>query len=495
MKQSVKLSLCLLIANLIGAAAHAQTLQWKAVWYSPIDSGFWRELSDTNVYSGNTISPQQQAVNNLYNGFCAIHNDLDANAVVVRLWDEDSDVGAYGGGFSYNPVNRQTINMAALEIVMNMAQQCSLKVIWEIELSSYHIMVDDTYGSYTGDGGAYEGSWYFIQQFFQPSLWYGNPCATYVQPWNNTSHTACIPNTVYNNDSRIAGWILSSNVDARQTAYYNWVNKYWGTFYNSLVHYNGYTSQFAGIYSIGSPSDSTTGGCGGLSADETAIDDFKSIFQQSGYYPDLFGLGWYGNGNDGTGTNYNFSCVTQDLETLVGWMMNDTYSVSASHIMLMEGGTDNYAGTGVGSFITTAVDDAASLYENSNYVTLAGIAFFSSDGFGQLDNYSCSGGGACVPPQAVGTQNSSNFAAFLPSYSQDEQMTTLPYLQSDLVGFHPHATGLSGCTNLSGSGAGYSYCPNGTGYTVFSPYYGTLSYSGGTKTTEGSGLESGFSSH
>ena len=462
---------------LLSSSVWGQTLPYKAFWYRPAHAGFWRELADTSIPAGASISPQQAAVESIDSNFYGIATVIHANAVVVRLYDEDTGwVQIFDGGFSYNPKHRRTLSPVGMEIISALAAKWNLRVIWQIDVSDYHVLQDDAFGS----DPAGPGTWAFIQQFFDPRLFYGTECSTWLPAAGLIN--SCTRS--YYNDPRTAGWLLNQNIDATNPAVASWSVKYWNFFY-SLVHWGGSTTGFAGIYTIGSPSDVPNGTCGDaarLSPIRTWYDAFKAILQGTPS-PDIFGIGWYGNGNDGTGANYNLACASADLATLVGWMKNDVYLVAGNKIMLMEGGTSNYADPLASQFYANSVNAAATQ-------GTAGIAMFLSDG---LYNK-----GACV------SGNSGQVANVSPAPMSDYQvvtqnpfapagcMTSLSYPSANFNGFHLYNTWNPGTPDGGCvlAGAGWEYCKAGFPWGA---QYGFNTYSGLLST--GWSLESAFSSH
>ena len=66
----------------------------KAVWYHPLRASFAAEFD---------LNTELQMVRTLDQNFMQIKTLLGANTVLIRLTDQDSWCGQYGGGFSYNP--------------------------------------------------------------------------------------------------------------------------------------------------------------------------------------------------------------------------------------------------------------------------------------------------------------------------------------------------------------------------------------------------------
>jgi len=140
----------------------------KAVWRQAFRSSFAPEFGDAT---------QLQMVRTLDQNFSQIKNVLGANTVVVRLMDQDACCGQYGGGFSYNPASdpAEVIidygdgtapfpvptrpdfmlgRSVAQEIILSIAQKHGLDVVFAIELSGYHVNIEDL-DQYENPAGAY----------------------------------------------------------------------------------------------------------------------------------------------------------------------------------------------------------------------------------------------------------------------------------------------------------------------------------------------------
>ncbi len=74
---------------------------YKAVFYRPVNpSWLWTGLSDD---TGTAPTPRMQVLQSLDQNFYGIAVNWHANAVVVRIDDDDSWPSQHGGGFSYDP--------------------------------------------------------------------------------------------------------------------------------------------------------------------------------------------------------------------------------------------------------------------------------------------------------------------------------------------------------------------------------------------------------
>jgi hypothetical protein len=375
---------------------------YKAVWYQPDRASFAAEAGDPTVQQGNANPPQLVFIQNLYNNFQYIRNTLNANAVIVRLSDQDDWFGQYGGGWSYNPAtvggayqslvgpNYQSFmagRAITQELILSMANAVGLKVIFGIEPSQHHgDATNDSCDSYSDDdsdeqpwcASGEEGAWDFIHQFFDPRIYYPGPiCSTDLVAANIPGFTqeVCI-NGPYYSDPRVVGWMfdpdnMSLNSDGSiDGGWAHFINKYWPTFYN-LVHWNGSQTAFAGIYNlVGAPESQYT-------SLQVAIDSAKGLFQSLAQ-PDVFGVGWYG-----CSTASGCPDTAGFMQDAVTYFSDSAYfSVPANHIIFTEGGDNMGGDANVGDFFSSTIGMASQL-------STLGVGVWEADGYGnQYCSYS-----------------------------------------------------------------------------------------------------------
>ena len=356
---------------LLPKVAAAQTLQYKGIWYRSSRASFFGELMDDVKPSGATYSPREAAILDLDQNFSALKNQLAANAVVIRLPDDDGWQAQSGGVASYDPAGRPREETGvAQEIILAVANKYGLKVIFVIEPSYYKRQVDDTFGSSSNPPGA----WDFIHQFFGPALYYGTRCTTKLELVGLAN--SCTGD--YYSDTRVAGWLLSLEWDPGNHGDVSFINKYWNYFY-SLVHWNGSQTGFAGIYLLGGPDT-------GITEMETRISNFKNLIWPitGNTQPDVFGLEWYGNGS------YSCTNISLDMSEMFNVMRDWVYSVPPNRIAWMEGGS-NTSDPGRVQCYTDAINTAAG--QGSK-----GLFVWSSDDYDNLGIcYSGTGGDVLTP--------------------------------------------------------------------------------------------------
>jgi hypothetical protein len=264
--------------------------------------------------------------------------------------DQDDWCGQFGGGFSYNPAadppqvsidykdgtppfpeptrpDFMIRRSVAEEVILSIANKYGLDVVFVIELSDYHVNTNDL-DQYENGAGAYN----YIQQYFDPTLYYGQQTTTQLPAVglpNSTSRS-------YLNDTRIAGWLLEpawnpnaltgEAISGHQLEVFR---RYWGHFYN-LVHFRdpgaNERRHFAGIYLI-SPDGQDR------SQLSTLIQSYKTLMFQQAAPPDVFGFAWYGDGN------YDPSQIGPDIQFMVSEMGKpEPVAVTPDRIALLEGG-------------------------------------------------------------------------------------------------------------------------------------------------------------
>jgi hypothetical protein len=445
----------------------------KAVWYQASRSSLFGELADTSNH-GNTLTPRQAAIETLDDNFSYIAGTLKANAVLIRLGDDDDWFSQYGGGMPYDPDNNPAPQKAVgEEIVLSLANKHGLKVIFAIDFSGYHINISDTYGSnppYPNTAGAYQ----YIHALIDPTPFYcggGCPSTTDLVTYGGLSAESQIRS--YYNDSRVAGWLFGgewctdssscgSSGDPLYSTHQAFINKYWNFFY-SLVHWGSSTTGFAGIYTIAGPDALVTG----------RIDSLKSMFNGTGNtLPDQLGFEWYGNGS------YSLGNVATDLATLAAHVLGSYggYTLSASQVILAEGGSNQTDNSAKQTFYSDAIAAIANLDGAGNPAGTVGAwtADSYNDAWGATNgNTSCSSiFGSGQEPWAV-------FST--PTFSA--QSSCASYSPPPTVGWHY----MCGTTWTSSS----SWCNPTTSYTT---QYGTFSFSGGLK-DYGTSLATAYTNH
>jgi len=381
----------------------AQTIPIKAIFYEPTKSSLWGELADDCGYNPSTSSctsptPRQAAVLRINQHFYGISANTHANAVVVYIPDEDSFQGQYGGGFTYDPVNRPRSSFGvAQEILVSIATAHNLKVIFEILPSPYHVSVDDTAGN---SSGAYD----FYHAIMTPAAYYGSLSTTRLSSIGLTDHT--IHDFVNNagNDSRIAAWYFGGEWLLSDTAQAAYFAKYYPWF-QTLVRYFAPNTQLVAVYPLASI-DWTSGaachGSGRLNAPIGSIHSMKDYFAtlSAGDRPDLYAIEWYG----GSGASYDLTCASTDITILLDEFKNyGSYTIAASKLGIHEGGTD-YAvspisGQPYNSYASQFFADAASTVANYG---AAEMAVWASE-----SNYNA---GSCSTSDASGLQR--NYALY-----------------------------------------------------------------------------------
>ena len=352
----------------------------KAVWYQALRASFAAEFA---------LDSELQMVRTLGQNFEQIKTLLGANTVLIRLMDQDAWCGQYGGGFSYNPAAdpRQVLidykdgtppflvhtrpdfmirRSVAQEIILSIAHKYELDVVFVIELSDYHANTNDL-DKYENEVGAYN----YIQQYFDPTLYYGQQTTTQLPAVgldNSTSRS-------YLNDTRIAGWLLEPEWDPNAVTgeaisghQLELFQRYWAHFQN-LVHFRdpgaNERRHFAGIYLV-SPDGQDRSQLG------TLISSYKTLMFEQRAPPDVFGFAWYGNGN------YDTSQIGPDIEFMVNEMGKpDPVAVSPDTIALLEGGCNQVSNPARLSFYRDAI-------QRANQLGLKGIAVWEADGYSNL---------------------------------------------------------------------------------------------------------------
>jgi hypothetical protein len=236
---SVILLATMIVVPTIDASTHA--LDYKVVWYRPLQASFWSQLADD---TGSGTTPRMASVRTLDQNFQKIKLNLKANTVALAVPDDGSWQSQYGGGFSYDPHRRPSPQKAvAMEIVLAIANKHGLKVIFAINFSEYRRFIDDTYGDASGLG-AFE----YIQSILDPGVFYGAPWTTRLGLAGLTDR----PIRAYRNDPRVAGWLFAGEWNTQIQEEKDFIVKYWNHFYN-VVHWGGDYTYFTGIYSHSSP--------------------------------------------------------------------------------------------------------------------------------------------------------------------------------------------------------------------------------------------------
>ncbi len=379
----------------------------KAVWYSAVRTTLSAEIADDisrpptcpgNI--GVTCTPQELAIRTIRDNFTFIRDSLHANTILVRLWDQDSYAGQYGGGFAYNPrgvpatMTGTTTNVEGgepqpvdphptlactaepgcmmkraltQEVMLTIANSLGLKIIFALDFNQFHSNttplgdVDDT----ENPRGAYE----YIQQFITPNNYYGEQCTTQMV---NAGFPAEVCTKSLINDARVAGWILSPpfGTDDLNPAYpyrggqHDFLAKYWG-FFAGLVHWEGANSSFAAVYMVNSGDVPVM--LNGSSKARQQIAKYKEFFATWHPQPDIFGMAWYGSGSGN---------VAADMTSMVNWMADPSvggYSVPASKLAFFEGGSDTepvYYYNGVQAAYQAGVKGIAA-WASESYQTLA----------------------------------------------------------------------------------------------------------------------------
>lgn len=393
-----------------GLSLHAE-IPFKAVFYKPSMASFWVELADD---TGSSPTPREFALQTVDQNFQSIEN-LHANAVVVYLPDEDSWQSQYGGGFTYDPVERPKPQFAvAQELLVTLAAKHNLKVIFQINFSTWHMSNvtggSDLYGNTTGGPVDYPGAYAFIHALIGPASYYGNLWTTHLP------EVGCPDHQIHDfiNDERIAGWYLGGEWFMQLPNQKAFFLKYWPWFY-TLVHYersNAHPAtrgslrqvvQFAGVYPGGWPvtsPDSVDCDPARLTLDRdgqpigseynfsafNSLEYLKSLFVDNPSFskPDLWSFEWYGtsNGlNPGPPNGYRTSCIASDINAIAQHMSMYGFPVPMGAIGLHEGGTDYTVDpvpgqpqdAGANQFYLDAITTA-------NRLGLRQIAVWNSDG-------------------------------------------------------------------------------------------------------------------
>ena len=295
---------------LLAVTVYGQTIPLKAVWYDPYRLSFLAELADTTCKPAPCITPRQAAIDSMDAAFRVIANTLHANAGVIVLADEDSEWSQFGAALSWDPRHRPTPQQSVgQEIILAIAQKWNLRVVFILSFSGYHVLVDEAYGADPQSPGA----WDFIHAAIDPAAYYGKLCTTDLPRVGLPD--SCLGG--YFQDPRIAGWLFGGewcasadcadgtanvpNIPARHQHFLG----YWPFFY-MLVHWNGSTTSFAGVYALLSPADNQA-------AWQPRIDALKAVSPT----PDLMGVEWYGNGS------YDLRNAQSALQTMTGYLVND----------------------------------------------------------------------------------------------------------------------------------------------------------------------------
>lgn len=361
--------------SLLGAAAPpmAAAIPLKAVWYMPSRGTLLRELMDDAVRTPPGISPRRAAVISMDQTFYKIKSDLHANAIIIKVSDRDAWQGRHYGGLTYNPIERPDTGVWQ-ELILSIADKHGLEVIFDIQPSEYHLNVSDTYGSYVYQPGAYN----FIQQCFDPRVYYGSEMTTQLDAAGLTDHWT----RSYYDDPRVAGWLLGGGWDLLHDGYIqgsaqkrkDFLVKYWG-FFRSLVkwapeHGGGYAG-FAGTYTAGSPDSSNPAVPGSSTPALEHIDSMKQLFQENVVLmglPEVLGINWYGN------TPFQLDLIRSRLADMIWYTMTDRFPLEAGAIMLMEGGTDQSAQPGGSQYYVDSIHEAVSW-------GVGGVWVWSSDSY------------------------------------------------------------------------------------------------------------------
>jgi hypothetical protein len=336
----------------------------KAAWFQPIRNTFFAELADDTIFAGTQVSPRSIAVANLESNLKAVKEVLKANAVIIRLCEDDSFVAQYGSGFPYDPVARPRPKMAeAQEIVVSTAAQNGLGVIFAIDFSAFHRYMQDSWG--TMGHGLYD----FIHSLIDPARYYAEAPYSFI------------------NDSRVIGWILGGEWKPELQKEQYFINKYWNFFYD-LVHWRGASNAWAGLYTnVALPSAA-------LKETEARILAFKELFKPGGpnRQPDRYGATWY----DGAG--YPINQVWNDLHALADLFRtnngNQAYVVPGAQVLLMEGGCtqevqfrEGYYRDAIGAAANTV--SGICVWQTDNYANgLGANGPYSSDNEGELKIFS-----------------------------------------------------------------------------------------------------------
>ncbi|MFC3652604.1 hypothetical protein ACFONN_13685 [Dyella humi] len=321
-------------------SSSSQPAVFHSIYFHEFLGSFWAQLAD----DAGSPSPRQQMV-------WSINNEMQTmrasgiDTITVALPDNDGWQSQHGGGFSYDPINYPSPQYAAAqEILLRIAAANDLKVIFVIATSPYRESTDGR-ASWNGLADQYDvtpatdGALNFIHSLIDPAAIYGNVMTTELSTIGLTDG----PIGSYYKDPRVLGFILApefnpivktspGGVETHQVFF----NKYWNWFYN-LVHWNGSTTAFAGLYLIGSPVSP------GTSAEIPIIKNFKSWFAPgSGYtMPDLIGIEGYG------GAGYPLQNAAADMNVLLDAVIHaDTknypgdYAIPSQKIFIGEANTD-----------------------------------------------------------------------------------------------------------------------------------------------------------
>jgi hypothetical protein len=302
------------------------SLPIKAFWYRSASAGFWPTLADPDP------AIRQVELDNMTSAFALFAGQMHANTIVVMLPDNDGYQAGYGGGFPYNP-NKYPAPLlaAAQELVVATAAAAGLKVLFEIALSAYHVMVDDTFGNPTG---AFD----FIHCCIDPGGFYPGIGKSYF------------------GDPRVAGfslggeWVRASG-DAKIMARHGYMLAKYFPFVNTLAKWKGASGK-AYTYALAGP-DVDAGGVAQARIDALAAS-----------CPGMDYIGFEAYENDAEVT----TGVATDLETLFASLPGP-----ASQYLICESGANEPDSSGKHWFPADVIRVAAAK-------GAAGVCLWQADG-------------------------------------------------------------------------------------------------------------------
>jgi ricin-type beta-trefoil lectin protein len=440
------------IVSVVPSSATSTTIAYKAVWYRPAKDSLMVELADD---TGSSPTPREQALLTLDDNFCRVANVLHANAVIVRLFDEDSFASQYGGGFTYDAHARPKQDFSvAQELIVSVAQKYGLKVIFVMSISSYHIDVDPTFG-YDSPSLDAPGSYVFIHSLIDPTPYYGSLQTTKLSTIGLQDHST----GSFIGDARIAGWYFGGEWQWTSAAVQQYLRTFWPFFYD-MVHYQGANTSFAATYALGvlgSPYYYYDSNCsnrgwrlGSPSVPDSVvwnIYQMKAFFSQVSPQPDLYGSEWY------AGANYNLACISLDIPEIAQAIETWVYPVPASATFLGEGGTTQLDSPQLSDFYVNAINSAAAVPINA-------FSVWNTDG--NVNIVPCSTGDDA--------DNQAKWALFANGTPQ-----------------------IAGCRTFPGPPQGWHLNDSTLTYDDFSTGYGLIPYTG--LTTSGSAVANTFVQH